>query len=153
MSHRNPWLAEIDSAELRQLIPVPGSDPIDIDGTSLDALGTAVEANILDGTGAAPSDDVFGWGRKRAYWKQVKWEFHLFLCTDEKKYAGLRGALHKKGSCATTVVISTISAALAAKIGTVAGVITPLVAVCLYAVARIGINAFCAISGDERSCM
>jgi hypothetical protein len=61
------------------------------------------------------------------YWRQLKQEFRLFLCTKDKKYATLRRELGEKGKRSQTFVISALSAAMAHSLGVAAGVLTPSV--------------------------
>lgn len=81
---------------------------------------------------------------KPNYWELVKREFHVFLCTRNKKYAKLRSQLTKASHPTQTAVVATIAAAVAASLGVVAGAIVPLVALCLLALLRVGKEAFCA---------
>jgi len=81
----------------------------------------------------------------RNLWKEFKDEFHLFLCTNDRKYSKLRKDLQSKGSKTTTVVVSLISASLAQHFGTSAGLIVPFCALCLYTVFKVGVNAYCGL--------
>ena len=81
------------------------------------------------------------------YWEDLKDEFRLLLCTDDKKYVELRTKLEALGTKSQITLISTISAALATYVGVAASVLVPFCAIILIAVARVGKNAIC--KGDE----
>jgi hypothetical protein len=82
------------------------------------------------------------------YWERLKEEFRLFVCTKDKKYASLRKSLRTKAQRSQTVIVSTISAAMAHSVGVAAGILIPFCALCLLALARVGKEAFC--TGIER---
>ena len=67
------------------------------------------------------------------YWKRVKNELHLLVCTDDKKYATLRKHIGKEGRTTQVAIVSSISAAIGAIIGTSAAVIGPFVTLGLMA--------------------
>jgi hypothetical protein len=81
-------------------------------------------------------------GRRQNHWALVKKEIHLLLCTDDKKYAGLRRLVGGKKS--QTYIVSALSAGIADYIGVAAGVITPFVAIALWGFIEVNINAYCA---------
>ena len=78
------------------------------------------------------------------YWRALKKEFRLFLCTDDKRYADLRKKLDAAGTKSQTTIVSMIAASVAAHVGAVAGTLVPLCALILLAGARLGKNAICA---------
>lgn len=80
----------------------------------------------------------------KKYWLLVKHEFHLFLCTNDRKYGKLRRKLRSYGKKSEAMVISLIAAAIGSSIGVMAGVIAGFCAVCLYGVVKMGKEAFCA---------
>jgi hypothetical protein len=82
----------------------------------------------------------------KEWWPKVKYEFHVFLCTDDKRYEDLRKKLNESVSATSTTILSAISAAIGCSLGFEAGAIVGLVAVCLYAVIKIGKEAYCAIA-------
>jgi hypothetical protein len=77
------------------------------------------------------------------FWKNLKEEFRLLVCTNDKKYKSLRKQLGSNAGRSQTVIVSTISAAMAHSIGVTAGVLVPFCALCLLALARLGKEAFC----------
>ncbi len=82
----------------------------------------------------------------KEWWPKVKYEFHVFLCTDDKKYRDLRKKLRESGNVTSTTILTMISAAIGSSLGFEAGFIVGLVAVCLYAVIKIGKEAYCAMA-------
>lgn len=83
------------------------------------------------------------------WWPRVKEEFHIFLCTDEKRYEELREKLQDSANATSVTILSVISAAIGNSLGFEAGVIVGLVAVCLYAVIKIGKEAYCATAYNK----
>jgi hypothetical protein len=77
------------------------------------------------------------------YWPRLKKEFAVFMCTKDEKYVALRQKLSSTTGKSQTAIVSTISAAMAAQFGVVAGVLVPFVTMCLVVVARTGLEAFC----------
>lgn len=78
------------------------------------------------------------------YWRRVKTELHLLVCTNDRKYAALRKHLGKEGRTTQIAIVSSISAAIGAIIGTSAAVIGPFVTLGLMALLQVGTNAWCA---------
>ena len=81
--------------------------------------------------------------RPRNFWQELKKEFYLLLCTKDPKYKKLRSQLDKKSHATTTTIIAMISAAIAAQLGVAIGIITPLVALLLFAILKLGMNSWC----------
>lgn len=80
----------------------------------------------------------------KEWWPRVKEEFHIFLCTDAPKYEELRKKIQESASATTTTFVGIISAAIGSKLGFEAGSLTGLVALCIYAAAKLGKEAYCA---------
>ncbi|KIO48336.1 hypothetical protein [Nitrosospira sp. NpAV] len=78
------------------------------------------------------------------WWPKIKEEFHIFLCTDDKKYDELRRELKSSGGKTSATILSIITASIGSKLGFEAGTIVSLVALCLYALLKIGKEAYCA---------
>ena len=78
------------------------------------------------------------------YWKRVKHELHLLVCTNDRKYATLRKHLGKEGRTTQVAIVSSISAAIGAIIGASAAAIGPFVTLGLMALLQVGTNAWCA---------
>ncbi|WP_448029671.1 hypothetical protein [Bradyrhizobium liaoningense] len=77
------------------------------------------------------------------YWRRVKTELHLLICTSDRKYATLRKHLGKEGRTTQVAIVSSISAAIGAIIGASAAVIGPFVTLGLMALLQVGSNAWC----------
>jgi len=84
----------------------------------------------------------------KEWWPKVKEEFHVFLCTDDKKYDDLRKKLKSSASATSTTILTSIAAAIGSTLGFEAGAIVGLVALCLYALLKMGKEAYCAIAGN-----
>lgn len=78
------------------------------------------------------------------YWRRVKAELHLLVCTTDKKYAALRKHLGKEARTTQIAIVSSISATIGAIIGASAAVIGPFVTLGLIALLQVGTNAWCA---------
>ena len=78
------------------------------------------------------------------YWARVTTELHILICTNDKKYSGLRRELNKHGSATQTAIVSNIAAALAVSLGFTVAVLVPFVAMGLLGLVRVGANAWCA---------
>ena len=69
------------------------------------------------------------------YWMNIKREFYSLLCTDSPEYKEIRASFSRlDGQKSQLAMVSSISAAVASNVGLIAGVITPLCALCLIAV-------------------
>jgi hypothetical protein len=80
---------------------------------------------------------------EKRYWDLVKEEMGVFLCKDDKRYRELWkriAALEKKS---TTALVGVIAAFLGQVVGAPATLLAGFVAVCLYAVAKLGKEAYC----------
>lgn len=124
---------------------VPHITEIENNVLSIENVGRMLSSEIIT---RSPGTDMNCQGNQSDYWDTVKKEFHLFLCTDDSKYSDLRKSLQAKGSKSATVTISTISAALANYVGVVAGVVVPMIALCLYGALKIGLHAYCNLLGN-----
>ena len=80
---------------------------------------------------------------ERKYWELVKKEMHLFLCAEDKKYADLWESLGSIKSASGAACVAVIAAKMGEEIGAQATIISGFIAVCLYAVWRIGKESFC----------
>jgi hypothetical protein len=82
--------------------------------------------------------------RKKAkpkLWERVKKEMHVLFCTDDSKYASLRKKALGRNQ---TAIVSSLTVAIAAVIGTKAAAITPVVLMALYGFLEVGVNGWCA---------
>jgi tetrahydromethanopterin S-methyltransferase subunit G len=80
---------------------------------------------------------------KKEYWPLVKDEFRIFLCTNNDKYTVLWKKLAQLEDKSTTTIVAVISAYMGSKIGVEGGLLSGLVAVCLFGMLKIGKEAFC----------
>src|SRR5215203_4401493 len=81
---------------------------------------------------------------KTSVWDRLKVEFYVFICTQEEKYSELRKKFRDHANEAGVVVVGLVAASLAPYVGVAAGVIVPLCALCLLALAVMGREACCA---------
>lgn len=77
------------------------------------------------------------------YWQRLKTEFHCLICTKDKKYEPLRKQLRSTTKRSQTLIVSSLSVAMAHAVGVAAGVLTPFCALCLLALATTGRSAYC----------
>ena len=73
------------------------------------------------------------------YWVPIKNEFVILLCTEDKKYDELRENIRSY----KTPVLTTVSAAIGAKLGVESAVIINFCAICIYFAVKIHKEAFC----------
>jgi len=103
---------------------------------SIERLGSRLPA--LASPGAA-------YAAEPQYWRSLKHEFHLLVCTDDKKYAALRKQLEGFGKHADKAVVAAIATAMASVVGVLASVLASFVAILLIAFLKLGKEAFCAV--------
>ncbi len=87
--------------------------------------------------------------RPRDYWAEVKKEIYLLVCTKDRKYSDIRNHFRKKSTTSTTAIVGMLSATVATQIGAAAGIITPLVALLLYGLLKVGVNSWCNLNKME----
>jgi hypothetical protein len=80
-----------------------------------------------------------------SYWAQVKLEFRDLVCTNSAKFAALRRQVHDLATKGQAALISMVSSTMAALLGVAAGIIAPLVTLCLIVLLRLGKEAYCAM--------
>jgi hypothetical protein len=76
-------------------------------------------------------------------WRSLKAELHSLACTDSAQYADLRSKISALKGKPATVIVSTISVAIAGPLGMAAGVLVPFVAIFLHGVLTVGVNTMC----------
>lgn len=91
----------------------------------------------------SPSIIAFG-GIKTStpFWQNFRNEFYSFLC-DDSKYIDIKKSLAEEAPVGKALLISSISGAIGATLGFSAALLTPVVALLLYLVAKMGMNAYC----------
>ena len=82
---------------------------------------------------------------RRTYWTSVRAEVHELVCTKSERYADLRKRLDSVGEKGDKAIVALVAAAIGSTLGVAAGAIGGLVAVALFAVVKIGVNAYCAM--------
>jgi hypothetical protein len=92
-----------------------------------------------------PSRAFGGPAAARVYWSQVCREFRKLVCTKDRKYAAVRRKVDSAGDSAATLIVGTVSAAVAGELGTTPGLLTPFCMLCLLCLAKVGKEAFCEI--------
>ena len=78
------------------------------------------------------------------YWRRVKTELHILICTSDKKYAGLRSQIRKHGTTTQVALVSNVASGIALSLGFAAAALVPFVAMALLAFVQMGANAWCA---------
>jgi len=78
------------------------------------------------------------------YWKRVKRELHILICTTDRRYETLRRYIGKESKTTQVALVSAISASIGAYLGMAATVIGPFVTLGLMALLQVGTNAWCA---------
>jgi len=81
---------------------------------------------------------------ERSYWDAIKAQMHIFLCTDDVRYQELWRRIDALEHKTTNTLVGVIAAALGASIGVAATLVAGFVAVSLYALAKLGKEAYCA---------
>jgi hypothetical protein len=101
--------------------------------------------------GMAGKDQIHLWflTRPRNYWVEVKKEIYLLLCTKDRKYFDIRNHFKKKSATSTTAIVGMLSATVATQIGAAAGIVTPLVALLLYGLLKVGVNSWCNLQSKD----
>jgi hypothetical protein len=136
-------LDELNAQDLKSM--VPDLENAERFGLTLDQIGERVNFQVqkdqlLSRDGLASVKEL-----PKPYWRQVKKEMFLLICTEDSKYSTLRTEFGKHSTKTTTTVVGVVSAALASTIGVAAGVIVPLCALALYAALKVGVSAYCEI--------
>jgi hypothetical protein len=78
------------------------------------------------------------------YWKLVKNELHVLICTNDVRYAALRRHLGKESKTTQVAIVTSIAGTIGAYIGVAAAIVGPFVTLGLMALLQVGKNAWCA---------
>jgi hypothetical protein len=89
-------------------------------------------------------------GLSRRLWKAFKDEWFELACSNTSKYDRLRKQVADLKGAPATVIVSSISAGIAACLGITAGIIAPFVAIFLHGVLTVGNNVVCGAIVEER---
>ncbi len=76
------------------------------------------------------------------YWKRVKNELHVLICTNDARYAALR--IGKESKTTQVAIVASIAGTIGAYIGVAAAIVGPFVTLGLMALLQVGTNAWCA---------
>jgi hypothetical protein len=87
---------------------------------------------------------------KESWWSSFREEFDRFVCDDDA-YVKEKKALRKEVPITNAILISTISTAIALKIGFTAAFLGPAVAAMLSVVGKMTRNSYCAARNKRRS--
>lgn len=147
------WLSELkpyqQNAIQQLLVAMPHEevDKMQFPSRSINSLSVAMPPDEVAKKWimASGSQNIIHFGGTRdsePFWDRFKSEFKKFICDDDA-YAGEKKTLLAEGPITKTLLISTISVAIAASIGYAATLLAPTVAVLLCTVGKIGINAYC----------
>ncbi|WP_375185274.1 hypothetical protein [Pseudoalteromonas sp.] len=81
-------------------------------------------------------------GTDGEFWDRFKSEFKAFICGDEK-YLSERNKLSSQAPIANAMFVGVISGAIGSTLGFAASLLAPAVAIMLYLVGKVGVNAYC----------
>ena len=85
------------------------------------------------------------WATAHEYWRALVLEIRVLLCTDDPKYDDLRPNIIKiSNNKLGRSTLSALAVAIAATLGVEDAIILPFVALTLYAITKVGLNAWCA---------
>jgi hypothetical protein len=128
------WLAELKPYQRNTLISFSSSlGPEEAAERWLTTIGLT---NIA-GFGGSPFLD------HKPFWDKFKAECNKFIC-DDKSYVEEKASLLKEANISKTMLISVISGAIGATLGTMGTLIAPAVTLILFTVGQLGLNAYCA---------
>ena len=101
-------------------------------------------AKIWLTSSGATSTKQFGGsgGENNEFWDRFKTEFRDFICGSEK-YENERAQLSAQGPIANAMFVGIISGAIGSTLGFAASLLAPAVAIMLFLVGRMGVNAYC----------
>jgi hypothetical protein len=93
----------------------------------------------------------FGVAKSRnIFFEKIKDEIEKFLCGDEK-YADERKNLLSSSEVARTTFVTTVSVAIAPKLGTAANYLIPLVVLAFMTMGKITLNSWCQMLKDSKT--
>lgn len=79
----------------------------------------------------------------KKYWKSVQVELNDLICGNSEKYKELRNKLDQAAKTGEKGLATLVAANVAATMGVEAGIISGLIALCLFSIKSIGVNAYC----------
>jgi hypothetical protein len=145
-----------DSAWLEAQFPELGliKDPLNVTNAEVSFVLGQQSGQKLVPLGGAATESAINPDESKRYWAAFCDEFWDLVCAEDGKYGEVRKLLHDKGSGAGAAVIASVSAAVGAVLGVTAAALAPLAVICLYALGKVGVNAYCALRrthDDSRS--
>lgn len=137
------WLDALPSYQrdyIRALLPMQHDDV------------TAVAQTWLTTDGPSDTRAFGGINQPKPFWDNLLMELTKFLCTEDPAYAGERSQLAKhlhpsKGKTDLKAVVIYLAGVLAAKLGVLAALLLPPLALLLYAVCKMSVRAWCQSRG------
>lgn len=100
-------------------------------------ITTIGSPNIACFGGGAPAGD------SKPFWERFRAECHKFIC-DETEYSEDKKAILSEFPISKPLLISTMSGAIGASLGTTGTLVAPAVTLILFTIGRLGLNAYCA---------
>ena len=99
----------------------------------------------LSANGVATTKQFGGSGSSEPFWDRFASEFKDFICGHEK-YTSERSQLSSQAPVANAMFVGVISGAIGSTLGFAASLLAPAVAILLFLVGRVGVNAYCKCS-------
>ncbi|MBL1277019.1 MAG: hypothetical protein COB30_013115 [Ectothiorhodospiraceae bacterium] len=96
----------------------------------------------LSANGASITKQFGGNSNSEPFWDRFLSEFNDFVCGDEK-YSKEREQLTSQAPIANTLFVGVISGSIGATLGFAASLLAPAVAILLFLIGKVGINAYC----------
>jgi hypothetical protein len=138
-------LTPIPSYELNELLAVLKPYQVNVISELVQKHGEEEAAKLwLSARGPSDTQKFGGPGSQdpTPFWNKFNDELRLFICGD-KKYKKEREKLFAEGKPASLVIVSVISGFLGSTLGFAPSLVTPVVAIMLHLIGKIGVNAWC----------
>ena len=99
----------------------------------------------LSANGVSTTKQFGGGGSSEPFWDRFVAEFKDFICGHEK-YSNERSQLSSQAPVANAMFVGIISGAIGSTLGFAASLLAPAVAILLFLVGKVGVNAYCKCS-------
>ncbi|ADZ89703.1 hypothetical protein GV054_02080 [Marinomonas mediterranea] len=143
------WIEKIDKSELQYMVPAlfVFFDDIETAASLLYREGMASPLASSEDKARAieRTKNELESRPPKKYWEAVKSEICTIICTDDEKYLKLRKQLMLEGEKGTKSIVAIISAFIGSVLGVEATLLTGFCAVSLYAILKVGKEAYCAV--------
>lgn len=96
----------------------------------------------LSANGVSSTKQFGGSGNSEPFWERFVSEFRDFICGSEK-YSKEREQLSSQAPVANAMFVGVISGAIGSTLGFAASLLAPVVAILLFIVGKVGVNAYC----------